>query len=185
MPVIICLLRGVNIGGHHKIKMDVLRGICESLDFKDVQTLLQSGNVAFRARERNLPRISTQIQDGIERKAGFRPDVIVRTLPELRDVIARNPFAKRRGIESNKFGVGFLGGLPTNEARESLLKLKIAPEEVHLDGRELYVYFTNGMARPSFSPSVIERALKTSSTMRNWNTVTKLLELAEKLGQNP
>jgi len=181
MPVIIALLRGVNIGGHHKIKMDVLRALCESLEFQNVQTHLQSGNVVFRTRERNLAKVSEHIQGAIERKVGFRPDVVLRTIPELRELIARNPFANRRGLDPSKYAVTFFTKAPSKESRESVLKLKITPEELRFGGREMHIYFPNGMARPNFSWSVVGRLLKKSGTSRNWNTVTKLLELAESL----
>jgi uncharacterized protein (DUF1697 family) len=50
-----------------------------------------------------------------------------------------------------------------------------------MEGRELYIYFPNGMARPKLSISAIERILKTPSTGRNWNSVKKVLEIAERL----
>lgn len=181
MPVLIALLRGVNIGGHHKIKMDVLRCLCESLGFQNVQTHLQSGNVIFRACERNLAKVSERIQSAIEHKVAFRPDVLLRSIPELRDVVARNPFAKRPGLEPSKLAVTFFAEAPSRKARENVLKLKADPEDMRVDGREMYTYFPNGMARPTISWSVIERLLRVPLTSRNWNTVTKLLELGESL----
>jgi uncharacterized protein (DUF1697 family) len=103
----------------------------------------------------------------------------------MRDVIARNPFAKRRGIEPSKLLVTFLASDPGPEAREKLHKIKTEPEEVRMDGREIYIYFPNGMARPKLSWPVIERTLRTSGTGRNWNSVTKLLEIAERLEAAP
>jgi uncharacterized protein (DUF1697 family) len=181
MAVVISLLRGVNVGGHNKIKMDALRALYGSLKLRDPQTYVQSGNVVFRTDERDLALLAQRIGKGIERSFGFRPEVIVRTSAELRDVVARNPFAKRRGIEPSKLLVTFLDRDPGPEAREKVLTIKTAPEELRIDGRELYIYFPNGMARPKFSWTVIERTLKTPGTGRNWNTVTKLLEIAERL----
>ena len=181
MAVIISMLRGVNVGGHNKIKMDALRALYESLGLRDVQSYVQSGNVIFRTKERDLTALTKRIQNGIERRFGFRPDLILRTCSELRDVIRRNPFAKRRGIEPNKFLVTFLAGDPGAEARENARKIKTEPEELGIDGREAYIYFPNGMARPKMSWPAIERALGTSGTGRNWNTVNKLLEIAENL----
>src|SRR5271169_5370505 len=94
MIVVISMLRGVNVGGHNKIKMDALRTLYESLGLRDPQTFIQSGNVIFRTEEHDLVRLARRIEDAIERRFGFRPNVIVRTASELRDVIARNPFAK-------------------------------------------------------------------------------------------
>src|ERR1700704_894959 len=99
MAVIISMLRGVNVGGHNMIKMDALRALYESLGLRDAQTYVQSGNVVFRTQGRDLALIWKKIENGIERTFGFRPSVIVRTDSEMRDVIARNPFANRDGIE--------------------------------------------------------------------------------------
>ena len=181
MPVVICLLRGVNVGGHNKIKMDALRALCVSLKLRDPQTLLQSGNVVFKTDGKDLSRLSKRIADAIERSAGFRPDVILRTVSELRNAIAKNPFAKRPNIDSSKFLVTFLAGDPTPEARKNALAIDAAPEELHILGRELYIYFPNGLARPKLTWPLLERALKLSGTGRNWNTVRKLLEIAESL----
>src|SRR5438046_9547754 len=87
MTVIISMLRGVNVGGHNKIKMDALRALYESLKLRDAQTYVQSGNVIFRTDERDIARLAKRIEDGIERKFGFRPDVIVRTGAEVKEGI--------------------------------------------------------------------------------------------------
>jgi len=107
MPIVVSVLRGVNVGGHNKIKMDTLRALYEFLKFTGYQTFIQSGNVIFKAKARKLAKLSSQIQAAIARSFGSRPDVILRTSDELRDVIARNPFAKRRGIEPGKLLVTF------------------------------------------------------------------------------
>jgi len=181
MAVIISMLRGVNVGGHNKIKMDALRALYESMKLREAQTYVQSGNVIFRTDERDIARLAKRIEDGIERKLGFRPDVILRTATEMREVIARNPFAKRRGIEPSKLLVTFLGSDPGAEAREKVLQIKCDPEELRIEGRELYIYFPNGIGRSKLSWAGLEKTLKTPGTARNWNSVTKMLEMAESL----
>ena len=186
MPIIISMLRGVNVGGHNKIKMDALRALYESLKFTGCQTFIQSGNVIFKTKERNLAKLTSQIQTAIERSFGFRPGVILRTSDELRDIIARNPFAKRRSIEPGKLIVAFLASAPAAQARDNLLKLKTEPDELRFAaclpgaGRELYIYFPNGMGRSKLWP-LVERTLKVSCTARNWNSVTKMLAIADAL----
>jgi uncharacterized protein (DUF1697 family) len=181
MPVVICMLRGVNVGGHNKIKMEVLREICGALKCEAAQTLLQSGNVVFRTANCDLPQLSKSIAAAIERKLRFRPDVLLRTVPEMRDAIARSPFAKRSGLDPSKILVSFLSAEPGPEARKALLAMDIAPEELHVIGRELYIYFPNGQARPKISWSRLDKILGCPATGRNWNTVTKLLEIAHSL----
>jgi uncharacterized protein (DUF1697 family) len=77
--------------------------------------------------------------------------------------------------------VNFLADDPGKEAREKALAIKVGPEEMHLIGREAYIYFPNGQGRSKFPWAAIERVLGTSGTGRNWNSVTKMLEMAEKM----
>lgn len=181
MSVVVSMLRGVNVGGNRKIKMETLRALYASLGLLDVQTYVQSGNIVFRSKEKKLPALARRIEDAMEREAGFRPDVILRTTAELRDALARNPFAKQAKDEPSKLLVVFLASEPTAEAVAKARTLKTEPEVMHIDKRELYIYFPNGMARPKLSMAQVERALVTSWTGRNWNTATKLLEMAEGL----
>jgi len=181
MTVIISLLRGVNIAGHHIIKMDALRDLYEDLGLQDAQTYLQSGNVVFRTKAGDVSRLAKRIEDAIEKRFGFRTFVVLRTKAELGDVIAQSPCAKRRGIDPKKLAVMFLKETPTAECLQNALKIETAPEELWISGCHAYIYFTNGMARPKMSWPAIERALKTAGTGRNWNSVTKLYELAQAL----
>ncbi len=181
MAVIISMLRGLNVGGHNKIKMDALRALYASLKLRDAQTYVQSGNVIFRTDERDVSRLTKRIEDGIERKFGFRPDVILRTAAEMKDVIAKNPFAKRRGIEPSKLLVSFLASDPGEEAREKVRQMKCDPEEMRIEGREIYIYFPNGAGQSKLPWAGLGKMLKTPGTGRNWNSVTKMMEMAEKL----
>jgi uncharacterized protein (DUF1697 family) len=179
MTTIISLLRGVNVGGHSQIKMDALRTLYESLGLKNPQTYVQSGNVVFGTEERDLVRLSQRIEKAIERKFGFRPRVILRTSSDLNDVIAKNPFAKRHGIHPGKLLVAFFNEEPDQDDCGLLQRTKAEGEEVRANGREFYLYFPNGAGRSKLFAAVGK--LKKSGTSRNWNTVTKLLEIAQKL----
>jgi uncharacterized protein (DUF1697 family) len=183
MQVVIALLRGVNLAGHHQIKMEVLRALCESLGLRDPQTYIQSGNVVFSTTERDLPKLARRIEAAIEKKAGFRPDVILRTTDEVRHVISKNPFCKRAGIEPAKLIVTFLADEPAAQVREQVLGIKGHPEEIHVRGRELYIYFPDGMGQSKLNP-VLSRILKNTGTARNWNTINKLLQMAETFGDH-
>jgi len=177
----ICLLRGVNVGGNKLIKMEVLRTLCESLGLSGVETYVQSGNVVFRSKSAAPATVAKKLGDAIERTVGFRPEIIIRTCDELRSVIARNPFAKRSNMEPGRFLVTFLAADPGPAARQRVLQIKTDPEELRIDGRELYVYYPNGAGKSKLSHVLLERALQTPGTGRNWNTVTKLLKMAERL----
>jgi uncharacterized protein (DUF1697 family) len=177
--IVVSMLRGINVGGHHLIKMEALRALYESLGLKPAQTYVQSGNVIFRAKDQNLPRLAMRIEDAIEKQFGFRPAVVLRTIEEFRQAIGNNPFAGRDGLEPNRLLVNFLVSDPDSSAHEVLRTIKADPEELHLNGRELFIYFPDGMGRSRLPWGKIDKALKTVGTGRNWNSVMKLLELAE------
>jgi uncharacterized protein (DUF1697 family) len=181
MPAIVCMLRGVNVGGHNRIKMEALRSLCGALKLECPQTYVQSGNVVFRSSEKSLALLSKRIQDAIESNFGFRPAVILRTASEMRHVIARNPFASRHGIEPAKLLVAFLASDPGKEARSALAKLDNRGEELHARGSELYIYYKNGMGKTKLSAAALDKILNTPATGRNWNTVLRLHEMAEAL----
>jgi uncharacterized protein (DUF1697 family) len=177
----VAMLRGVNVGGHQKISMAVLRTLCTSLGLRDVQTYIQSGNLVFREDGKDIVAVARMLEKAIEAGFGFRPAVIARTASELRKVIAKNPFAGRAGIEPNRLLVVFMDSTPTKQARDQVLGLPCEPEELRINGREVYIYYPNGMARPKIPLTKIEKMLQCASTGRNWNTVNKLLAMAEEV----
>jgi uncharacterized protein (DUF1697 family) len=181
MPVFISMLRGVNVGGHNRIKMDALRGLYESLKLEDPRTYVQSGNVIFRTKEKNTAQLAKKIQDAIEKTFGFHTEVILRTTDELRKAITASPFAKRRELEPGKILVTFLAAEPDSESQAKLTGLKSHPEELHLKGRELYIYFPDGAGKSKLPWSQVERLLKVTGTARNWTSVTKMLAMAEEM----
>jgi uncharacterized protein (DUF1697 family) len=181
MPVLVSLLRGVNVGGHHTVKMDALRGLYESLGLRKVETFILSGNVIFTTQARDRMALAKRLEGAIEKKFGFPCDVVLRSAGELRDVLARNPFAERLDIDPAKLLITFLSGDPDPEGAAKVRALDIAPEELHIDGREVYVYFANGLARPKLSWPLIGKLLKAPGTARNVTTVRKLLAIAERL----
>lgn len=178
MAVIISLLRGINVGGKKPIKMDALCSVYNGIGFGDVQSCLQSGNVVFTAKSQNLKTLTKQIEDAIEQKFGYRCDVVLRTSSELKQLIANNPFAKTRGIEPGKLGIVFFKEAPAADSCREVLRVKAKDEEVHNNGREFYIYFGSGMGQSKLFAAI---ARKLTGTTRNWNTVTRLAEIAERL----
>ena len=181
MAVVISMLRGVNLGPHNRISMDALRGLYESLKLKDPRTYVQSGNVVFRSDEPDLVQLARRIETAIEKKFGFHSDVILRTTAQMREAIARNPFAGKRYAEPARLLVTFLEAEPAREAVEKVRQIKTDPEELQVAGREVYIYFHGGMGRSKLNWLQIAKLLGSTGTGRNWNSVIKLLEMAESL----
>ena len=181
MSVWISMLRGVNVGSNNRIKMDALRSVYESLKLESPRTYVQSGNVIFRTKEKHAAPLAKKIQSGIERRFGFRPDVILRTTDEFRTTLALSPFAKRRELEPSKILITFLAEAPGPEIHSKLDSLRKYPEEFHLKGREFYVYFPNGSGKSKLPWSQVERLLGVTGTARNLNSVTAMLGMAEEI----
>src|ERR1700693_3309277 len=112
MPAVVSMLRGVNVGGHNKIKMDALRALYASLGLENPQSHIQSGNVIFGSKEKKLAALAARITDGIEKTVAIRCEVILRTLDEMRSTVERNPFAGREEVPPNKLVVTFLARDP-------------------------------------------------------------------------
>jgi uncharacterized protein (DUF1697 family) len=178
----VALLRAVNVGGTGLIKMADLKALCAAIGFRDVATLLQSGNVVFTAKGSDKA-VAQKLADAIEKSHGFRPTIVVRTGAEIADVIARNPFAAAAKAEPNRLLVSFLAGPPAKDAAERLAAIKVAKEKLRLVGNALYVHYADGgMGTSRVTNVVLERALGVAATARNWNTVTKLLAMMQAAG---
>lgn len=181
MPVLISMLRGVNLGPHNRIKMDALRALYESLKLENPRTYVQSGNVVFRTKEKNSPALANKIQAAIAKNCGCSPDVILRTPDELRKAVAANPFSEQAKREPGKVLVAFLAAAPPREAEANLESFKDFSEKLQLKGRELYIYFPNGAGRSKLPWSSIDKLVKVTGTARNWNSVMALLQIAEEM----
>ena len=141
MAVVIALLRAINLGPYNKVKMETLREVLTELGLGSVQTYIQSGNVVFKTSAKDSTRIARKIESAIEQHFAVKTTVMVRSPAEMRLVIARNPFAKRTGIHPGKLYIFFLSDEPTAEAGERIAQVKVGPEELRLDGRQLYTYY--------------------------------------------
>jgi len=183
MPAIIAMLRGVNVGTHNRISMEALRALCGALDWQGAKTYVQSGNVVFGSRERNLSALTRQFEGAFEKEFGFRATLVLRTAAEMRTVIANNPFATRKEIEPGKLHVVFLAEALSPEASKQLEAVKAGPEEIKAGPREVFVYYPNGSGQSKL-PALMDRILKKAGTARNWNSVTNLLEMADQMKES-
>ena len=180
MTAFVALLRAVNVAGTGIIRMADLKGICEDIGFRNVKTLLQSGNVVFEAKGTDKT-VAKKLADAIEASHGFRPAVVVRTADEIADAMKRNPYKPEEKTNPAFLVVVFLAGPPTSGAAGRVAAIKVDGERLHLSGRELHAWYANGQGKSKVTNAVLERALGVPATARNWNTVTKLLDLARSL----
>ncbi|HLL53111.1 MAG TPA: DUF1697 domain-containing protein [Myxococcaceae bacterium] len=179
MPRYIALLRGINVGGNKKVPMAQLRKLLEGLGCTDVATLLQSGNAVFTSKERSAAKLVKKLEAAIAEEFGFEVAVVLRTRDELAQVIENNPLPDAEE-EPSRFLVTFLSGVPDNKRLEEIDPKAYLPDEFRVVGREIYAHFPDGIRDSKLAVVLGGGRLGVTPTARNWNTVTKLLELADR-----
>ena len=181
MPIWIALLRGINVGGHKKIKMADLRQLFDSLGLRDTRTVLQSGNAVFHAPETESARLKTLIEDGIRDAFAVDVTVLLRTAAEFADSILHHPFTEAQLQEKSKVVFCFLSGSANACDVDTLALNNPGREIICAAGSQLYIFYNDGQGRSKLTTNRIERALTLHATARNWNTCHKILTLAEEL----
>lgn len=171
------LLRGINVGGNKSVPMADLRAMLTALGYDDVTTILQSGNAIFTAVDRDPADIEAAIEDTIRRELGFDVAVLLRAGAELQRVVEANPFPDAAS-DPKSLHVAFLSALPSESARNAVDRDAIAPDRISFGEKELYIWYANGSGRSKVNQHVTDKKLGVAVTARNWNTVLKLVDLA-------
>jgi uncharacterized protein (DUF1697 family) len=167
MKTWIALLRGINIGGRHKVPMKELVRLMEARGFADVRTYIQSGNVVFRSPTKSNDEIGRLI----ERHFGFKPKVFVLSPADLEKAMAANPYKTGKGNAVHFF---FCDKRPASVDHGLLESLREGSEEYRLVGNVFYLHAPNGVGRSKLVEKMGKAFTGVSMTARNLNTVTKL-----------
>ena len=179
----ISLLRGINVSGQKLIKSDALRRLYESLDFGQVTTYVQSGNVIFTSSNGNTHELEQQITQQIEKDMGWKVPVMVLTSDKLKRIIDNNPFVKDSSNNPAFMHVTFLWFLPQHYDLVSMKNKKQPEEKIAFFDNVVYLYCPNGYGKTKLTNNFIETKLKTGATTRNWKTANELLNIAQELGK--
>lgn len=179
MATFVSLFRAINVGGNNAVKMPVLKELHETLGLTKVSSYLQTGNVVFESDEADPAQLAARIKKEFEKTFGFSTEVMVRSAAELKALFNKNPYLNQPEKETKWIVIMFLSASPNEQAKEALLKAYTGPEEFVIEENELYIYYPEGIGRSKLSNAFIEKKLKVLGTGRNWNTVTKLLELVQ------
>ena len=174
----VALLRGVNVAGTNKVKMDELRRLFADLGHTEVGTYLQSGNVVFAddAPGDDRTGLAAGIEKAIADRMGLTVTVLLRTRAELEKVLAANPYLDRE-TDPAKLPVTFLAEAPDPE-RAAALSIPAGETGVFtLIGREVYLHTPDGYGRTKLNNAFLERKLGVAATTRNWKSVGALHEL--------
>ncbi len=178
MPKYIALLRGINVSGQKIIKMDALRALFEAGGCANVQSYIQSGNVAFEHPEADAGALRKHIEAHVKASLGYAVPTLLRERKALETVVAGNPFPLDLPDFGKKVYVAFFEQAPSEAAIASIAPYVNDMEQLVVRGGEGYLYYADGLGKAKLTHALIERRLG-MATMRNWNTVTTLLEMAQ------
>jgi uncharacterized protein (DUF1697 family) len=171
----IVLLKGINVGGHNKLKMAELRSVLATAGFKNVNTYIQSGNIVLKSIDKNKSAIETKIKTLILNHFGLDITVLVRTSLELLNIFDACPFSEEKKLNSY---FAILSKIPSENAVKEAYKKTYENEEYKIINDCLYFYCANGYGRAKFSLNFFEKKLVVQATARNYKTMLKLISMA-------
>lgn len=175
-------LRAINVGGH-TVKMDLLRQHFEGLGLLNVETFIASGNVIFEEDRDDVGSLEVRIEDTLKEKLGYPVATFIRTPRELARIAVHQPFSARVFDSAAAFNVAFLKSPQDETAVGRLAALENEFDRFHVEEREMYWLCQVRQSESKFSNAVLEKILGQPATMRNVNTIKKLVDKYVQLNQ--
>lgn len=179
MTTYISMLRGINVGGHKKVKMDILKQLYVELRYTNVQTYIQSGNIIFQTNDTETIDLAKKIRIQILKVTGLDVPVLVLKLEEMKRIVENNPYLFDSTKNPNTFHVTFLSAIPDTIIIEKLKSIDYGADYFELLDKAIYIYCPSGYGKTKLTNTFFENKLKTIATSRNWKTVNELIRLAE------
>ncbi|MES2164749.1 MAG: DUF1697 domain-containing protein [Pseudomonadota bacterium] len=168
-----CMLRGINVSGQRKLAMKELVSLCQSLDFTDVESYLQSGNIVLDT-DLDATALEATLERAICSEFGYADvDVLARTAPDILAVLQAVPAA----WEAHDTASLYFTFIKTAPAATPAAGAGFLPDEFAVGEKVVYVHCPNGYGKTKLNNNYFEHILKLRATTRNWNTTTKLYQL--------
>ena len=168
----VALIRGINVGRAKRVAMADLRALVEGLGYRDVRTLLNSGNVVFTAPASDRKDPAARIEGAMAKKLGVSARVTGVTAEELAAIVADNPLVRIAG-DPTRLLVTVLMDPADRKRILPLARRDWAPEALGIGKRAVYVWCPKSMLEsPLFAE--VTRLLGDGATTRNWATITKI-----------
>jgi uncharacterized protein (DUF1697 family) len=175
----VALLRGVNVGGRNLIRMADLKACFTRNGFADAKTYIQSGNVVFTASAREGKALAPSIEAMLTAGFAYSASVVVRSLSQMRHVVADAPDGFGVHPDEFRYDVIFLKEPLGEEAAMQRMHAKEGVDEAHAGQGVLYFSRLIRRAPESWLARLVGDPVYKSLTIRNWNTTTKLLAMME------
>lgn len=179
MSIHVALLRGINVGKAKRIAMADLRTLLEGLGHTEVATLLNSGNVVFRASKGTPKKLAADISTAIASQLGIEVPVIVVSAKDFALIAKDNPFAET-AADPSRLLIAFVPEASALSAVSAIAPLVVAPEQFHVGTHAAYLHCARGILESKAGEALVGKAGKAATT-RNWGTVQKLQALVDKI----
>ncbi len=162
--------------GKNKVPMAQLREVLAQAGFENVRTYIQSGNALV---DTDIPakEVETKVHDLIKKHIGADLAIVARTASQLQKVLDENPFKDGYDI-SRVFFVLFADSPPSQKVKE-LLAQDYSPEKLAILKNAAYMFIPNTYGSGKLSNNYLEKKLGVAATTRNFNTLTKLIEMSK------
>jgi uncharacterized protein (DUF1697 family) len=170
----VALLRGINVGGNKKVPMADLKKICEKMGFKNVRTILATGNVIFDAAEDDAEALTKKIAAGLAKAFGFPIPVIVRPFGDIESIIKADPFSKIKTTEDTRLYVTFLPGKTKSKLAIPYSSPDGAFGILSIKNNIIFSVLDLSKTQTTDAMNIMDKEFGKEITTRNWNTVMKI-----------
>lgn len=175
MAVTVALLQGVNVGKYKRISMADFKALIADLGGRDAVTVANSGNIVFTHDQTDEAKLCAAIEKAVTEHVGVEIPTVTRTAAEMQQIVAANPYPEV--TDTKCLHVDFLA----NETPDVLEDIEFGEDHLTVIGREIYMHLPNKISGTTHDGKTIQKRLGTRHTSRNWNTVTKLAQIAADL----
>ncbi len=170
-------LRGINVGGNKPVSMQKLKKTFDSMQFKDVQTLLASGNVLFEAPPIDAIALEQKIEEKLKETFGQDISVLIRTMEELEHLSNSRPFKGIDVTPKTRLYITFFSDKPKGSLKIPFTSPDKSYTILRVSGREVCsVLILSSNSRTVDLMKVLEKEFGGRITTRNWNTIVRLLK---------
>lgn len=170
-------LRGINVGGHRKLRMADLKAACIGLGWTELSTYIQSGNLLFTS-DKLVSEVAAELEKLLQERFQLDVPVVVLEIHTLKDYATNNPFEKD-GVEHSKLHLSLLKSPPHSEDIARLDEIQPGDDRFVLYKQAIYLCCEGPYHKTKLTNQAFESRLKVAVTTRNWRTVLKMLELAK------
>jgi len=176
MTTHIALLRGVSVGGQQPIDAATFVALLGDLGLEQARSVSGANNLVFDSPDRTGAELQAYLETEIMSRLGLRTDVYVRTAQAWAAIIAANPYTDFAENDPGLLMTLFLKDAPDKKIIGALRTKLTGGEQLRVESRQLYVTYPNGVGGSKFGNGLIEKALSTRITGRNWTIVQALGE---------